>query len=279
MAAAELVQWIAQDVTSGALENLSFDQASLKVKPAARRFIVTEKISDDCIRLIEDNYKDTSLWPGLLVLRGLLARGILVYVLKERRFHVEYGHSPKRMMLAVPFRAKDMPSLRAEFGRPDVAITLTCLSYYYTGLTQQDNPTLEYESWVLGLQFYLSRVVFPKEAKAFPDKLTCSGWDLAQEKSHLTTSYHSFCAQRTIAIDASVKRWLAHELAEAWLQAKHDAQGAVFVNEDDELVVVSRHGTVGPLRSSPFAQQLDRCIVYLDDAHTRGIDVKLPPGL
>ena len=31
---------------------------------------------------------------------------------------------------------KDVPSLRAEFGHPDVAIALTCLSYYYGGLTK-----------------------------------------------------------------------------------------------------------------------------------------------
>jgi hypothetical protein len=66
------------------------------------------------------------------------------------------------------------------------------------------------------------------------------------------------------------------ELAEAWLQAKLDTQGAIFVNDEDELAVVSRDGTVERLVSSPFAQQLDQCIVYLDDAHTRGTDLKLP---
>jgi hypothetical protein len=67
------------------------------------------------------------------------------------------------------------------------------------------------------------------------------------------------------------------ELAKAWLAAKYDtAQGAVFVNDDDELAVISRDGTVEALVSSPFAQQLDQCIVYLDDAHTRGTDLKLP---
>ncbi|KIK32258.1 hypothetical protein CY34DRAFT_165237, partial [Suillus luteus UH-Slu-Lm8-n1] len=231
-----LVQWVAQNVISGALDNISFDQAPSHVKQAVHEFITTEKASNTCISLVEKHYKDTTVWPGLLVLRGLLACGILVYALKERRWRVDYGLSPKRTMLAVPFRAKDMPSLRAEFGHPDVAVTLTCLSYYHGGLTlqqlmlcfelllKQDNPDLEYESWVARLQsvpeclrhlngintesaeqlrdlrqlfefnkavidFYLSRVVFPKEAKGFPSKLTCSGWDLAQEKSHLTTGF------------------------------------------------------------------------------------------
>src|SRR6266581_3638108 len=55
---------------------------------------------------------------------------------------------------------QDVPSLRAEFGHPDVAIALTCLSYYYGGLTKDqvllcfdllaklDNPEMEYEHWV-----------------------------------------------------------------------------------------------------------------------------------
>ncbi|KAG1750383.1 uncharacterized protein EDB91DRAFT_1046110 [Suillus paluster] len=380
----KLVQWISQDVISGALENISFDQASLQMKQAVRQFIATENISNTCISLVEDRYRRTAVWPGLLVLRGLLACGILVYALKERRWRVDYGLAPKRTMLAVPFRAKDMPSLRAEFGHPDVAVTLTCLSYYYAGLTlqqlmvcfelllKQDNPALEYESWVFGLQsvpdhlrrlsgintesaeqlpdlqqlfsfnkkvvdFYLSRAVFPKEAKGFPSKLTCSGWDLAQEKSHLTTGFsgtndnryllpssmvqHDLDDQRgtnarvlafllrpendcyrclppgqnvydfidalvaetpevrvLLDVGAQMLELKNQELAEAWLRAKREAKAAVFLNDDDELVVVSQDGTVEPLVSSPFAQQLDQCVVYLDDAHTRGTDVKLPSG-
>src|ERR1700760_2967202 len=56
-------------------------------------------------------------------------------------------------------RAKDVPSLRAEFGHPDVAILLTSLSYLYGGLSEDqldlcfellyktDNPSAEYEVW------------------------------------------------------------------------------------------------------------------------------------
>lgn len=55
---------------------------------------------------------------------------------------------------------QDVPSLRSEFGHPDIAVCLTCLSYYYGGLTTSqvrecfdllkklDNPLLEYEKWV-----------------------------------------------------------------------------------------------------------------------------------
>lgn len=123
-----------------------------------------------------------------------------------------------------------MPSLRSEFGHPDVAVCLTCLSYYYGGLNaaqvrecfdlllKLDNPPQEYEKWVkrgdtdipvtlrqlIGvntkdaqtfmdnvvpifqhnqatINFFLSQVVFPKEAKEFPHKLGTSGWDLVEE--------------------------------------------------------------------------------------------------
>ncbi|KAH9051484.1 hypothetical protein EDB87DRAFT_1582498 [Lactarius vividus] len=106
--------------------------------------------------------KITTLWKGILLLRGLLVDGdgILGYVLMERRWRVDYGLDPKRTLLAVPFLAKDVPSLRAKFGHPDVAIALTCLSYYYGDLTKEqllqcfdiliklDNPDMEYDQWV-----------------------------------------------------------------------------------------------------------------------------------
>ena len=69
-----------------------------------------------------------------------------------------------------------------------------------------------------------------------------------------------------------------HELAKAWLDISPDASAAIYVNEDDELMACTRDGSTQLLRSSLFAQQLDRCVVYLDDAHTRGTDIKFPSG-
>ena len=119
-----------------------------------------------------------------------------------------------------------------------MAVCLTCLSYYYGGLTppqvrecfdllfKLDNPTQEYENWVkrgggditgsfchlIGvntkdvqtftqdvvpvfqhnqaiINFFLSQVVFPKEAKEFLSKLGTSGWDLAKDKANFTTGF------------------------------------------------------------------------------------------
>ena len=37
----------------------------------------------------------------------------------------------------MPYRAKDLPSENTEFGHMDVAITLTCLNFYFSGLTKK----------------------------------------------------------------------------------------------------------------------------------------------
>ena len=234
-AGAALVSLIARDVVDGALSNFTFGLLPERVGQVALRFITQMDITNEDACLVDNYCKNTASWKGLLLLRGLLVHGVLLYVLKERRWRVDYGLDPSRSMLAVPYRAKDLPALRAEFGHPDVAIALTCLSYYYGGLTEDqlflcfellfhlDNPNLEYEKWIRNddtvplwlrelvgvntedldqckhhliplfqhnhvvIDFYLSHVVFPKEAKEFPEKLATSGWDLAERKHHVTT--------------------------------------------------------------------------------------------
>jgi hypothetical protein len=52
------------------------------------------------------------------------------------RPRVEYGINERGLKrLAVPYRAADTPSERAEYGHPDVALCCTVLSYYYDGLS------------------------------------------------------------------------------------------------------------------------------------------------
>ena len=274
--------------------------------------------------------------------------------------------------------------MRAEFGHPDVAIALTCLSYYYQGLTEtqldqcfdllnkQDDPRLEYEKWVHSnafipeklrqvsgvnvndpeqrekdlfplfhrnhavVDFFLSQVVFPKEAKEFPEKLSASGWDLAEtkqfttgfsgtndsryllptsilqddpvnqlstnaklltyllqpENNHykpmhqddqqlLTSGFLHLLVEQTpeirvlLDVGAQMLELRNDELAKRWLGLKPDIPAIIFFN-DEELTVMTRDGNVEAFISSPFNQQLDKCLVYLDDSHTRGTDLKLP---
>ena len=66
-------------------------------------------------------------------------------------------------------------------------------------------------------------------------------------------------------------------VAEAWLEQSDEAKEAVvFVNKSDELSVVDRKGHVDLLQTSPFVSRLDVCLVFLDESHTRGTDLKLP---
>ena len=68
------------------------------------------------------------------------------------------------------------------------------------------------------------------------------------------------------------------QVAKAWLEIARDAAGAIYFNDSDELMVLTRNGSISPLSSSALSQQLSRCVVYLDHAHTRGTDIKFPVG-
>jgi hypothetical protein len=386
-ASTALVSLISKDIFDGKLPNYSFSLLRNRVCQAASSFITKMDVPDEDLHLLRAKCGGTRLWSGLLLLRGLLAHGILEYVLKARRYRVDYGLDHSRSLLAVPYRAKDVPALRAEFGHPDVVILLTCLSYYYQGLSRDqldqcfqllyklDNPTEEYDVWVLHdntipealrqlsgvntsdprqceeylfplfhrreavVNFYLSRVVFPKQAKEFPEKLATSGWDIAEVKKKFTTGFSGTNDNRyllpssiiqddpigQLSTNAKVLTYLLQsennyymctnpggeacsaqsflellvrqspeirvlldvgaqmldlqnqKLAEHWLSlAPSDILAVVFFGDNDEPAVLTRDGILESFVSSPFNQQLGKCLVYLDDAHTRGTDLKLP---
>ena len=250
-----LVSLITEDVMAGRLPNFNFQHISGSpvLQNAIRSFISDEDVFQipDTAKRVEEYAKDPSqiyLWGGLLLLRGLLACNILLFSLSERRWRVDYGLvsvrrkdpfgdpiEPTPTMLAVPYRAKDTPAPNTQFGHPELTIILTCLSYYYAGLSKEqlrvsfeilldeDDPSAEYALWIkecdsvpeslqkLGeinlrsseqwdnvifplfawnqaaIDFYLSQVVFLKEAKEFPCKLSGSSWDLAEEREKLIT--------------------------------------------------------------------------------------------
>jgi hypothetical protein len=102
---------IVDDALGGALSTLSLAVLSPSVREAARRFIVLKEVSVVNHELIKMHCSGTTLWSGILLLRGLLVdgEGILGYVLKERRWRVDYGLDPSRTLLAVPYRAKVSP--------------------------------------------------------------------------------------------------------------------------------------------------------------------------
>jgi hypothetical protein len=67
------------------------------------------------------------------------------------------------------------------------------------------------------------------------------------------------------------------DLAKAWLAIDPAAKGAVYFGADDRAWVKFRGGKEDvPLLASAYAENLEDCVVYIDEAHTRGIDLRLP---
>ena len=374
-----------------ALPSLTFRCFSFPTRNAILDYITQPTVLDTQHQQVEsichaDLTRNPAILKTILLLRGLLGHGVLLTVLKDKRWRVDYGLDTTRSMLAVPYRAKDSPSSRAEFGHTDVAITLTCLTYYYNGLEEAqlelsfkqlfktDNASVTYDEWTKDcpfplpnlhdlnlddpvqwrrvifpalqyckatIDFFLATIVFPKHMKEFPHRLSTSGWDLVQDRSSIgrlvtVTGFsgtndncfllpttveqvdlpdnqstnatvlgyllqeenalvvHSDYAQRNVEellkylrdsktrvlldVGAQIVKFSNLEVAKLWLKVDDSLEAAVFVDSNDELCVLSKGGSVESLVASPYLEQLGHCVVYLDEAHTRGTDLKLPPG-
>lgn len=361
------------------------------IRQATYRYLLEVQPTARDIALVEGQGEGGCFNQTLLLLRGLIAGGILAFAFGHKRWRVDYGCNPNRQpitKLAVPFRAKDNPSPRSEFSHPDVVIILTSLSYYYGGLDEEDllrtfhrllksdQASIEYQTWVkdawglppaldgVNLQdraqftrhvyptfryakgvidYFLSHLVFPKEMKEFPHKLSASGWDIAEAKEHLTTGFSGTNDSRQVLpldvtqldledqkhtnalvlenllkpensvellpprrsedksvaemfldiivkmeqqprvildVGAQILELSNREVAGKWLdrmtETPEKTQAAIYVDDNDELRVLTRKDHDEPLQTSPFLSQLDVCLVFLDEAHTRGIDLKLP---
>ena len=76
----------------------------------------------------------------LLALRGFLAYGIMERCLIARH-RVDYGVDERRgtkRRVAVPYRASDTPSERAEYKHPEMLIVRTTLSYFHDGISRSE---------------------------------------------------------------------------------------------------------------------------------------------
>lgn len=104
----QITTLIIDDALRGAIPNLTLDSLPLPIREAARRFMTQTEVSDVDHTLIHSYCAGTTLFNGILLFRGLLmdGEGILSYVLRERRWRVDYGLDSSRTFLAVPYRAK-----------------------------------------------------------------------------------------------------------------------------------------------------------------------------
>jgi len=372
------------------LDSFQVSRQPEEIRKAIHTYIAKFELDTAEIEAVEGSlfWTETTKFP-LLLLRGLIACGILQFALSQKRWRVQYGLATARRpptKLAVPYRAKNSPSPRAEFSHPEVIIILTLLSYYYDGLTDEDlfiamghllesdQSDIEYQAWVRDapalplafkqlqginlknrpqcitevfpalryaksvVDYFLARVVFPKEMKEFPFKLSASRWDLGKRKTLPVTGFSgtndSSCllpvdvhqldnaeqehtnalvlahisrpennvvlmdyaapnvtdaqhlldtvltlvppVQVILDVGGQILELVNVEVAKTWLSKHPDKEAAVFVSESDELSVVDRNGRVDTLRSSSYFNRLEVCLIFLDEAHTRGFDLVLP---
>lgn len=86
-------------------------------------------------------------------------------------------------------------------------------------------------------------------------------------------------AQVILDVGAQVLELTNAEAANEWLRLTSNSdmpQAVIFCDDTDGLSVMDRKGRIESLQTSPFTKQLDVCYVFLDEAHTRGTDLKLP---
>jgi len=382
-----MIQRLVDDICKGQLVFLPCVEIPAASQQDIHTFISAPTMSRQVVKTVTEIFRDKEhLMKVVYLLRGLFVHRILLSTLKKR-WNVQYGLHPNRDPIAVPYHAKGTPSSSSEWGHPDVALILTCLSFYYQGLDiiqfkqafeqllKADEPTIEYEKWatvdlpeswrdytainledqahlrelhghirfnVHLLEFYMNNFVFPRHAKQFDMKLQASGWDLViypntpqqcrttgfsgtndtrhqlpmtisqkdlPQLAHTNAEVLSYllqdrnrqyarmcdglgrrltedgllqqlqCRGIRILIDAGaqVLEYTNHSLAKAWLKIDHQALGAVFFDEHNRAYVLFRKGATMPLVATPFAENLENCLVYLDESHCRGTDLKLPP--
>lgn len=385
---------LAEHVLTYGITRLAVRSQSSDLKQSIFQYITSLRLSAEEIEKVEGSsfWSESTMQP-LLLLRGLIAGGLLAFTFGSKRWRVNYGLDSNRCpptKTAVPYKSKDSPSFRSEFSHPDVVIILTCLSYYYEGLSDEclfeafehvlksEQATIQYDEWVAyasqdlstnfrylsgvsikdrvtcvtkifpalrfskgAIDYYLSHFCFRRELKEFPSKLSASGWDLGAEKAHPTVGFsgtndtmhvlplevkqldlptqrhtnaevlghllqeETSIEQLSLVTDISVsdaERILQKiedrrerpirvlldvgaqvldrsnkEVAALWLEMnQQEGVSAVVFFEEEELSILDRGGRTEQFHTSPFAKQLDRCLVYLDEAHTRGTDLKLP---
>jgi hypothetical protein len=142
-----------------------------------------------------------------------------------------------------------------------------------TSITQED------PDFVLGTNAHVLQHLFRPEN----DHYECTERDKG-EREFITSFLKRLVKQDPeirvlLDVGAQMLELQNEELARYWLSLRPDVSAAIFFNNLDHLTVVTPDGVTEPFVSSPFNKQLEKCVVYLDDAHTRGTDLNLPQGM
>ena len=156
----DLHRRIVDEICTGRTSFLRFAECDPdKCDANLRKVLLEQNLDNKLLERMAKLFTDENVaLKTLLLVRGLLRNRILLFCLKKR-WNVQYGLHPRRDPMAVPFEAKGIPSEQAEFGHPDAAILLTCLAFYYTGLSPiqfrealrhvlaSHDPASEYDRW------------------------------------------------------------------------------------------------------------------------------------
>ncbi|KAF3221100.1 hypothetical protein TWF106_006425 [Orbilia oligospora] len=67
------------------------------------------------------------------------------------------------------------------------------------------------------------------------------------------------------------------QLVTAWMAIDHKAPAAIYFDEFNKPFVLHRNAKRVPLLATPYAEDSADCLIYLDESHTRGTDLKMPP--
>jgi hypothetical protein len=135
-----LMLQVAADIRDNGLDGFRMHRQGETLRKAFCDYITVLDVDEETVQIVENSEFWESSKTSILLLRGVFAGGVLEFVLGQKRWRVDYGLTSRSppTKLAVPYRAKDSPSLRSEFSHPDVVITLTSLCYYYEGLSNED---------------------------------------------------------------------------------------------------------------------------------------------
>jgi hypothetical protein len=163
-AADQVLHLLATHIVEYGVTGLPVCNQDPAMQAAVFRYITIADLLDEDIKAMEaSDFWTESTQPPLLLVRGLIACGVLRFALSTKRWRVNFGQDASRTpktSLAVPYRSKDAPSPRSEFSHPDVVILLTLLSYYYGGLSDEemfdsfvhllksDQASIHYDEWV-----------------------------------------------------------------------------------------------------------------------------------
>ncbi|KAI0121978.1 hypothetical protein F4814DRAFT_407109 [Daldinia grandis] len=155
----EMIKRLRFDVCRGTRGILPIDTLDPVDRLAIKEFLSGAKPHSSSLDRINRLCPDRPhIRQTVYLLRGLFVHRILIMALKKR-YGVQYGLHPSRDPVAVPFHAKGVPSEQSEFGHVDVAILLTALAFYYSGINlsqtrqaleavlKSDDPASEYDKW------------------------------------------------------------------------------------------------------------------------------------